>query len=222
MSTTASIAARKLSHGRLRADRPLADKTSKRAYRHRKIPADPSSPLRIKISRIRFAPAIFRGCPKVKGAGGQNTLGSSKARPGDGPPFLDLPEGVEALTGLAGRTWVAPILFLTRSWGLLTGGKIQGGIAKLGAKIRRNHQQTPIPYGFLAKYLEKNNRGRFRRNRGNREKITGETSSFLGRRQSWQNPIPQPITLLSCRYGVESDGWFVLGVDLGEAEPWLR
>jgi hypothetical protein len=50
----------------------------------------------------------------------------------------------------------------------------------LGAKIRRNHQQTPIPYGFLAKFLEKNNRGRFRRNRGNREKITGETSSFLG------------------------------------------
>ena len=32
----------------------------------------------------------------------------------------------------------------------------------------------------------------------------------------------QPITLRSCRYGVESDGWLVLGADLGGAEPWLH
>src|SRR5262249_47341367 len=38
----------------LRADRPSLTRLPS-AYRHRKIPADPSSPLRIKISRIRFA-----------------------------------------------------------------------------------------------------------------------------------------------------------------------
>ena len=41
VSTTASISARKLSHGT--SGSPFADKASKRAYRHRKIPADPSS-----------------------------------------------------------------------------------------------------------------------------------------------------------------------------------
>src|SRR5262249_6055607 len=38
----------------LRADRPSPTRLPS-AYRHRKIPAAPSSPLRIKISRIRFA-----------------------------------------------------------------------------------------------------------------------------------------------------------------------
>src|SRR5262245_52684093 len=50
----------------LRADRPSLTRLPS-AYRHRKIPADPSSPLRIKISRIRFAQvgrtSYFSRCP---------------------------------------------------------------------------------------------------------------------------------------------------------------
>jgi N-terminal domain of oxidoreductase len=34
----------------------------------------------------------------------------------------------------------------------------------------------------------------------------------------WQNPILAYQTLRSCRYGVESDGWLVLGADLGGGE----
>src|SRR4051812_17030328 len=50
----------------LRADRPSLTRLAS-VYRHRKIPADPSSPLRIKISRIRFAQlgrsSYFSRCP---------------------------------------------------------------------------------------------------------------------------------------------------------------
>src|SRR4030095_14499050 len=50
----------------LRADRPSLTRLPS-AYRHRKIPADPSSPPRIKISRIRFAQvggrSYFSRCP---------------------------------------------------------------------------------------------------------------------------------------------------------------
>src|SRR5205807_6294037 len=50
----------------LRADRPSLTRLPN-AYRHRKIPADPSSPPRIKISRIRFAQvggrSYFSKCP---------------------------------------------------------------------------------------------------------------------------------------------------------------
>src|SRR3954464_9617404 len=52
----------------LRADRPSLTRLAS-VYRHRKIPADPSSPLRIKISRIRFAQlgrsGYFSRCPAV-------------------------------------------------------------------------------------------------------------------------------------------------------------
>src|SRR5215475_5665542 len=51
----------------LRADRPSPTRLPS-AYRHRKIPAAPSSPLRIKISRIRFAQvgssSYFSRCPE--------------------------------------------------------------------------------------------------------------------------------------------------------------
>src|SRR5215475_389107 len=52
----------------LRADRPSPTKLPS-AYRHQKIPAAPSSPLRIKISQIRFAQvgrsSYFSRCPVV-------------------------------------------------------------------------------------------------------------------------------------------------------------
>jgi hypothetical protein len=75
VSTTASIAARESSPTArgdrwLRADRPSLIRLAS-AYRHRKIPADPSSPLRIKISRIRFAQversSYFSRCPEFCG-----------------------------------------------------------------------------------------------------------------------------------------------------------
>src|SRR5258707_10006388 len=50
------------------SDRPSLIRLAS-AYRHRKIPADPSSPLRIKISRIRFAQvgrsSYFSRCPYI-------------------------------------------------------------------------------------------------------------------------------------------------------------
>src|SRR5262249_34577463 len=72
---TASISARKLSHGTRRSmassGSPLADKASKRLLAS-KNPAAPSSPLRIKISRIRFAQvgrsSYFSRCPYATSA----------------------------------------------------------------------------------------------------------------------------------------------------------
>src|SRR4051794_22212155 len=79
VSTTASISARKLSHGTrsmVRADRPSLTRLAS-VYRHRKIPADPSSPLRIKISRIRFAQlgrsSYFSRCPLIGAPFGQQS-----------------------------------------------------------------------------------------------------------------------------------------------------
>ena len=46
------------------------------------------------------------------------------------------------------------------------------------------------------------------------KKITGADFGVTGATFQYQ-----PITLRSCRYGVENDASFVLGADLGVAEP---
>src|SRR5262245_97734 len=68
----------------LRADRPSQTRLPS-AYRHRKILAAPSSPLRIKISRIRFAQvgrtSYFSRCPISKMPRGATITDTRTTRP---------------------------------------------------------------------------------------------------------------------------------------------